>query len=142
MARAHSGKSSFRRSALPTSLLTTRAVSAHATRSAQRATWLGILGLLTLLSVGRMLAAALSYGIPAWFDEELNPLINLVVHGQAITQIDARQYGVVVFLVFDPALRAFGDNLSALATYAAMVALPCVVAAYILVCRRFANNDA
>jgi hypothetical protein len=142
MARAHSGKSSFRRSALPTSLLTTRAVPAHATRSAQRATWLGILGLLTVLSVGRMLVAALSYGIPAWFDEELNPLINLVVHGQAITQIDARQYGVVVFLVFDPALRAFGDNLSTLATYAACVALPCVLAAYILVCRRFANHDA
>jgi hypothetical protein len=117
-------------------------MSAHATRSAQRATWLGVLGLLTLLSVGRMLMAALSYGIPAWFDEELNPLINLVTHGQPIAQIDARQYGVVVFLVFDPALRAFGDNLSALATYAAAVALPCVFAAYVLVARRFASHDA
>jgi hypothetical protein len=89
-----------------------------------------------------MLLAALSYGVPAWFDEELNPLINLVVHGQPITQIDARQYGVVVFLVFDPALHVFGDNLSALAMYAAWVALPCVIAAYILVARRYAANDA
>jgi len=142
MARAHSGKSSFRRSALPTSLLGARAVSAHAARSAQRATWLGILGLLTLLSVGRLLLAALSYGVPAWFDEELNPLINLVVHGQAITEIDARQYGVVVFLVLDPALRVLGDNLSALAVYAAWVALPCVIAAYILIARRYAADDA
>jgi hypothetical protein len=89
-----------------------------------------------------MLLAALSYGVPAWFDEELNPLINVVVHGQPITQIDARQYGVVVFLVFDPALRAFGDNLSALAMYAAWIALPCVIAAYILVARRYAADDA
>jgi hypothetical protein len=128
--------------AIPETSERSRAVSAHATRSAQRATWLGILGLLTLLSVGRMLFAALSYGVPAWFDEELNPLINLLTHGVAITQIDARQYGVVVFLVFDPALRVFGDNLGALATYAAWVALPCVIGAYVLVARRFATDDA
>lgn len=101
-----------------------------------------MLGLLTLLSVGRLVLAALSYGVPAWFDEELNPLINLVTHGEAISQIDARQYGVVVFLVFDPAVRAFGDNLSALAVYAAWVALPCAVAAYVLIARRYANGDA
>ncbi|MBV9895752.1 MAG: DUF2029 domain-containing protein [Chloroflexi bacterium] len=119
-----------------------RAVPAHATRSAQRATWLGVLGLLTLLSTVRLLVDAFSYGVPAWFDEELNPLINFVVHGVPITQIDARQYGVVVFLVFDPALRVVGDNLSALAVYATWIALPTSIAAYAFIARRYAENDA
>jgi Glycosyltransferase family 87 len=118
------------------------AVSAQATRSAQRATWLGILALLTLLSVGRLLLSAFSYGVPAWFDEELNPLLNLLTQHQAITQVDSRQYGVVVFLVFDLPVRMVGANLPALATYAAWVALPCVILAYILVARRFASDDA
>src|SRR5437016_1402285 len=100
---------------------------AQATRNAQRATWLGILALLTLLSVGRLLVTAFSYGIPAWFDEELNPLINLLTRGAPIAQVDARQYGVVVFLVFDPPVRVLGANLPALATYAAWVALLCVI---------------
>jgi hypothetical protein len=117
------------------------AISAHATRNAQRATWLGILALLTLLSVGRMLLSAFSYGVPAWFDEELNPLIDLLTHGQPIASVDARQYGVVVFLVFDPALRVLGANLSALAMYAACIALPCLVAAYLLIARRYARDD-
>jgi hypothetical protein len=118
-----------------------QAISAHATRNAQRATFLGILALLTLLSVGRLLVTAFSYGIPAWFDEELNPLIDLLTRGQPIASVDARQYGVVVFLVFDPALRFVGTNLSALAVYAACVALPCVVAAYVLMARRFAQHE-
>ncbi|MBV9578696.1 MAG: DUF2029 domain-containing protein [Chloroflexi bacterium] len=118
-----------------------RAVSAHATRSAQRATWLGILALLTLLSVGRLLFTAFSYGVPAWFDEELNPLIDLLVHGHPIASVDARQYGVVVFLVFDPALRALGANLPGLALYAACVALPCLGGAYVLIARRYAQDD-
>ena len=118
-----------------------RVVSARATRSAQRATWLGILALLTVLSVGRLVFTAFSYGVPAWFDEELNPLIDLLVHGQPIASVDARQYGVVVFLVFDPALRALGANLPALALYAACVALPCLVAAYVLIARRYAEDD-
>src|SRR5882762_1074672 len=87
----------------------------RATHGAQRATLLGILALLGLLALGRLLLTAFGYGVPAWFDEELNPLIGLITQGQPITQIDPRQYGVVVFLVFDPALRVFGDNLSALA---------------------------
>src|SRR5690348_7831694 len=114
----------------------------HATRSAQRATWLGILGLLTLLSTARLFLTAVSYGIPAWFDEELNPLLNLLTRHQPITSVDARQYGVVVFLVFDPAVRLVGDNLSALAVYAAWVALPCAIAAYLVVARRYAQSDA
>ena len=114
---------------------------AQATRSAQRATWLGILVLLSLLSVGRLLITAFSYGVPAWFDEALNPLINLIVHGQPIQQVDARQYGVVVFLVFDLPLRILGANLPALATFAAWVALPCAVVALVLVARRFAADD-
>ena len=114
---------------------------AHATRSAQRATWLGILALLTVLSVGRMLFSAFSYGVPAWFDEELNPLINLITQHQPITSVDARQYGVVVFLIFDLPLRLLGPNLPALAVYAAWVALPCVILAYVLVARRFAGDD-
>ena len=113
----------------------------HATRGAQRATWLGILALLTTLSVGRMLLSAFSYGVPAWFDEELNPLINLLVHNQPISQVDARQYGVVVFMVFDLPVRLLGANLAALALYAALVALPCIVLAYFLIARRFAGDD-
>jgi hypothetical protein len=114
---------------------------ARATRSAQRATWLGILALLGVLSISRLLTAAFSYGVPAWFDEELNPLIGLIVHGQPISQIDARQYGVVVFLVFDPALRLLGPDLGGLATYATWVALVAAVAAFALAARRFAAND-
>src|SRR2546422_2379783 len=77
----------------------------RATGDAQRATFLGILGLVALLGLGRLLLTAFGYGIPAWFDEELNPLIGLITQSRPIAQIDARQYGVVVFLVFDPALR-------------------------------------
>jgi hypothetical protein len=114
---------------------------AEATRSAQRATWLGVLVLLSVLSVGRLLITAFAYGIPAWFDEELNPLVALITQGQPITQIDARQYGVVVFLVFDLPLRMLGPNLPALATYAAFVALPCAAAAFVLIARRYAADD-
>jgi Glycosyltransferase family 87 len=113
----------------------------QATRSAQRATFLGILVLLGLLSVGRLLVTAFGYGIPAWFDEELNPLVGLVSAGQPIEHIDARQYGVVVFLVFDPAVRVLGPNLSALATYAAWVALAAAIAAFVLIARRYAADD-
>jgi hypothetical protein len=115
---------------------------AHATRSAQRATWLGILVLLGILSVGRMLFTAFSYGVPAWFDEELNPLVGLIGQGQPISHIDPRQYGVMVFLVFDPALRLLRPELNAaLATYAACVALVASIIAFVLVARRYAADD-
>jgi hypothetical protein len=114
---------------------------AEATRSAQRATLLGVLALLSLLSVGRFLLAAFSYGVPAWFDEELNPLINLLTRGQPISQIDARQYGVFVFLVFDPPLRFFAADGQALVTYASWIALPCAVAAFVLMARRYARDN-
>ena len=58
------------------------------TQAAQRATLLGILALLGLLAIGRLLLTAFGYGVPAWFDEELNPLIGLISQGQPITQID------------------------------------------------------
>ena len=119
----------------------TRAAPAQAARSAQRATWLGILALLAVLAVGRILLTAFSYGVPAWFDEELNPLINLLARGEPITQVDARQYGVVVFLVFDPVLRLLGPNLPALASYATWVALPCAIGGFVLVARRYAAAD-
>ena len=112
-----------------------------ATRSAQRATVLGILGLLALLSVGRLVATAFGYGVPAWFDEELNPLIGSVTAGQPIEHIDARQYGVVVFLVFDPVLRVLGPSLPAMATYAACIALAATLAAIVLIARRYAAGD-
>ena len=112
-----------------------------ATRSAQRATVLGILGLLALLSVGRLVATAFGYGVPAWFDEELNPLIGSVTAGQPIEHIDARQYGVVVFLVFDPVLRVLGPSLPAMATYAACIALAATLAAFVLIARRYAAGD-
>src|SRR4051812_10784325 len=90
----------------------------RATRDAVRATLLGVLLLIAFIGAGRLVYTGFAYGIPAWFDEELNPLLNLLVDGQPIQQIDARQYGVVVFLVFDPAIRILGANLSALAVYA------------------------
>jgi hypothetical protein len=114
--------------------------SVRATRGAQRATLLGALGLLAALSVLRLLFTARSYGVPAWFDEELNPLIGLITHGQPIVQVDARQYGVMVFLVFDPVLRLVGANLPALATYAMWVSLLCAVAAFVLVVRRYTTS--
>ena len=119
----------------------TRAAPAQATRGAQSATFIGILVLLGALSVARLLFTAFSYGVPAWFDEELNPLIGLITRGQPITQIDPRQYGVVVFLVFDPALRALGDNSGARAAYATWVSLLCAVAAFGLVARRYAADQ-
>jgi hypothetical protein len=111
------------------------------TDAAQRATLIGVLALLSLLSVGRLLLTTFSYGIPAWFDEELNPLIGLVIHGQPIASIDARQYGVVVFLVFDAGLRLVGDNLGALATYATWVSLSTALLAFAFTARRFAVED-
>jgi hypothetical protein len=118
---------------------------ARATRTAQQATWLGILALLGVLSLARLLVTAFSYGIPAWFDEELNPLIALISHGQPISQIDARQYGVVVFLVMDPAIRVLGSgkglNLADLAVYANWVALLATGVAFGFAARRYAAND-
>lgn len=113
----------------------------QATRNAQRATWLGVLALLALLSVGRLLITSVSYGVPAWFDEELNPLINLLTHGQPISQVDSRQYGVVVFLLLDPAVRILGTNLPALAVYAGGLSLASAVAALVLIGRRYAAGS-
>jgi len=48
-----------------------RGEAQRVTRNAQRATFLGVLVLLSVLSIGRLLISAFSYGIPAWFDEEL-----------------------------------------------------------------------
>src|SRR6266568_957141 len=113
----------------------------RATSNAQRATFVGVLALLALLAIVRLLLTAFSYGVPAWFDEELNPLIGLLSEGQPITQIDPRQYGVVVFLVFDPAMRLLGPNLGAIAVYAAWVSLAATTVAFVLVARRYAADD-
>ena len=103
-----------------------------------RATVLGVLLLVALAAFARLAFTAFAYGVPAWFDEELNPLINLLVSSQPIAQIDARQYGVVVFLVFDPAVRLLGTNLS---VYAASVSLLTAVLAFALAARRYAAGD-
>jgi len=88
-----------------------------------------------LLSLGRFLATALGYGIPAWFSEELPPLIGLLAHGEPITAIDVRQYGVVTFLVYDPAVRLLGPDLHPLAAYGLVVSLVASLAALILIAR-------
>jgi hypothetical protein len=113
-----------------------------------------------------MLIAAFSYGIPAWFDEELNPLINLITRGRPITEIDARQYGVFVYLVLDLPLRLLdaassiplpggqaltvgqfartpdgGANMAVLADYAGCIALFSVIVACVLMGWRFAGRD-
>src|SRR3954468_16441281 len=115
--------------------------AARARCVAARATFLGVLLLVALLAVARLVYTAFAYGVPAWFDEELNPLINWLVGHQPIGQIDARQYGVVVFLVFDPALRAFGANVQALTTYAAWISLATAALAFALIARRYAADD-
>jgi hypothetical protein len=120
----------------------TRSATSGATRDAARATMLGVLLLLAVAAGARLVITAFSYGVPAWFDEELNPLLNLLTRQEPITQIDARQYGVVVFLVFDPAVRVFAANLSALAMYAAVISLACALAAFTLTAKRFAMDSA
>jgi hypothetical protein len=106
-----------------------------------RATARGALLLVCLLALGRLVATAFAYGVPAWFDEELNPLFNLLIRGVPITQIDARQYGVVVFLVLDPAVRLLGSDQAALATYASVVAVLASLGAFALIAWRFARDD-
>lgn len=70
-----------------------------------RARWLdGVLALVCLVSLARFASAVLATGVPAWFAEELPPLLDLRFGGQPIERIDRRQYGVVVFLVFEPAI--------------------------------------
>jgi hypothetical protein len=115
--------------------------STRATRDAARATLLGVLLLLFLAALARLLSTAFAYGIPAWFDEELTPLLNLLTAGQPITQIDPRQYGVVVFLVFDPAIRVLGSNLGALSIYATCVSLLMAAVGFALTARRFAADN-
>src|SRR5262249_53068068 len=73
--------------------------------------------------------------------EELNPLIGLLSRGEPIAHIDARQYGVVVYLAFDPLVRVFGTDLRPLAVCATWLALVSVSVAFYLVARRFARDD-
>lgn len=113
----------------------------RATRDAARATVLGVLLLLCLATTARLIVTAFSYGQPAWFDEELNPLINLLTQGKPITQIDPRQYGVVVFLVFDPAIRLLGANMQGLTVYASIVSLLTALLAFGVTARRYAANS-
>ncbi len=113
----------------------------RATRLAVRSTLLGVLLLVAVAAAARAVYTAFAYGVPAWFDEELNPLVNLLVNGQRIEQIDPRQYGVVVFLVFDPAVRVLGANQSALALYAACVSLAAAIVAFAITAKRYAADD-
>jgi hypothetical protein len=143
MVHARAAKSSSRSSAPATDggpAALSGPPTTRATHDAVRATILGVLLLLCLGSVFRLASTAVAYGIPAWFDEELNPLLNLLARGQPIGQIDARQYGVLVFLVFDPAVRILGANASALAVYAAAVSVVATVVAFVLMARRFADD--
>ena len=87
-------------------------------RGAQRATLLGRSGVWSrLLSIGRLLADHVQLRHPGLVRRGAQPADQPLTRGQPIAQIDARQYGVVVFLVFDPAVaHCVGANLSALAT--------------------------
>lgn len=92
-------------------------------------------------SLGRFLYTAFGYGIPAWFGEELPPLIGLLSRGEPITAIDLRQYGVVTFLVYDPAVRLLGPDFHPLSVYGLVVSLTASFAAFVLVAHRlFAGN--
>lgn len=65
------------------------------------------------LDVGRFVQAGVSplNAIPAWFNEELPGLVGWLVEGRPILQIDPRQYGPVVFLALDPAIRLLAPGL-------------------------------
>ena len=103
-----------------------------------------MLALLGVLSVARLLITAFGYGIPAWFDEELNPLIGLLTRGQPIAQIDAApvRRGRVPGVRSRAARCSARRNLAALATYAAWVALLATVVAFALAARRYAARRA
>lgn len=101
----------------------------------------GVLGALALGTLWRVVSTALGYGAPAWFQEELPPLVRLLTRGEPITQIDSRQYGVVAFLVFDPAVRLLGPDFAALSRYAMVVDLVALAGAFLLVARRYARGD-
>ncbi|HYY87179.1 MAG TPA: glycosyltransferase 87 family protein, partial [Chloroflexota bacterium] len=64
-----------------------------------------------------------------------------MAQGGPVTSIDPRQYGVVVFLVFEPGVRLLGPNGDVLSVYALAVGLPCVLAAFALVVRRYTGDD-
>lgn len=65
--------------------------------------------------------------------EQLPPLFGLVLDGRPITEIDARQYGVVVFLIVHPLLLVVGRNFQALELALLVVAHAAVLGALILV---------
>jgi Glycosyltransferase family 87 len=99
-----------------------------------------LIGLATV-AVVRFAVAVAGYGIPAWFDEELNPLVRFVTRGQPITAIDLRQYGVVTYLVFDPAIRLLGPDFHTLAGYGLVPALAASIGALALVGARLFPGD-
>lgn len=102
----------------------------------------GALLILAVASLARFALTALTYGIPAWFDEELPPLLQWRELGVAISHIDQRQYGPLVFLVFDPALRLLGSDYGPLQRYAMVLAVTTIVLAFLLIGRRYARSSA
>jgi hypothetical protein len=116
-------------------------MSATVERVCQSRACLVMLGVLAAAVVGRFVSVAVSYGIPAWFDEELNPLVRRVMLGQPITAIDLRQYGVITYLVFHPAIALFGPDFHTLAVYGLVPALVGAVGGLVLVgARLFPGN--
>ncbi len=100
-----------------------------------------LLGVLAAAVFGRFVSVAVTYGIPAWFDEELNPLVRWVTRGQPITAIDLRQYGVITYLVFHPAIALLGPDFHTLAVYGLVPALLGAVGGLVLVgARLFPGN--
>jgi hypothetical protein len=96
---------------------------------------------LAALAVVRFSAAVAGYGVPAWFDEELNPLVRFVAQGQPVSGIDMRQYGVVTYLVFDPAIRLLGPDFHTLALYGLLPAAAASLGALALVGARLFPGD-
>lgn len=112
------------------------------------------LALLAMLSLARFVATGVSNGIPAWFNEELPPLVRHLALEEPIQEIDRRQYGVIAFLVFDLPVRLLrgdlsvdhlsrlqGDGVPLLSWYALGVSLAASFAAFWLCARRFFGDS-
>jgi hypothetical protein len=76
-------------------------------------------------------------GLPINVSENFEPLFRLLVDGREIDALGPRQYGVVAFLIFDPVIRIFGRNESAINLWGLLVGLLCLGTAFASMVRRF-----
>lgn len=82
------------------------------------------------------------FGESAWMGFNLRGLIDYLAHEEPLRLTGGgKQYGVVVFLIMDPAIRLFGDNALALNLWALVVGVLGIVGALVLCAARFFPGD-